>query len=214
VAPSDPKVIWVGTGEANDRNSSSWGNGVYRSTDGGATWLPQSSPPTNLLWDLDCATPTTCLIAGRGQILGTTNGGANWSLQNAGTNNDLVGIDCPGSTACFAVGYSGTILALPTGPPPPWWTQPAQPLAVPAPPGPWYLNGVKPPTATPASTHAAPWTQSTHLTPSPSGSPLPAPTQAKVSRALASLVEQIASALPSLFPSPAVRGTVGLGRPD
>lgn len=38
VAPSDPKVIWVGTGEANDRNSSGWGKGVYRSTDGGETW--------------------------------------------------------------------------------------------------------------------------------------------------------------------------------
>ena len=38
VAPSDPSVVWVGTGEANDRNSSSWGNGVYRSKDGGATW--------------------------------------------------------------------------------------------------------------------------------------------------------------------------------
>src|SRR5262249_42722229 len=38
VAPSDPKVVWVGTGEGNDRNSSAWGDGVYRSTDGGATW--------------------------------------------------------------------------------------------------------------------------------------------------------------------------------
>jgi photosystem II stability/assembly factor-like uncharacterized protein len=38
VAPSNPKVVWVGTGEGNDRNSSSWGNGVYRSTDGGETW--------------------------------------------------------------------------------------------------------------------------------------------------------------------------------
>jgi len=38
VAPSDSKVVWVGTGEANDRNSSSWGNGVYRSTDGGEKW--------------------------------------------------------------------------------------------------------------------------------------------------------------------------------
>ncbi|MBI2834588.1 MAG: hypothetical protein HYX76_09220 [Acidobacteria bacterium] len=38
VAPSDPKIVWVGSGEANDRNSSSWGNGVYRSTDSGATW--------------------------------------------------------------------------------------------------------------------------------------------------------------------------------
>jgi len=38
VAPGDPKVVWVGTGEGNDRNSSSWGNGVYRSGDAGATW--------------------------------------------------------------------------------------------------------------------------------------------------------------------------------
>ncbi|MGI8889989.1 MAG: VPS10 domain-containing protein [Chthoniobacterales bacterium] len=38
VAPSDSEVIWVGTGEANDRNSSEWGDGVYRSTDGGSTW--------------------------------------------------------------------------------------------------------------------------------------------------------------------------------
>ena len=38
VAPSDSDVVWVGTGEGNDRNSSEWGDGVYRSTDGGGTW--------------------------------------------------------------------------------------------------------------------------------------------------------------------------------
>src|SRR5215217_2875688 len=38
VAPSDSDVVWVGTGEANDRNSSDWRDGVYRSTDGGETW--------------------------------------------------------------------------------------------------------------------------------------------------------------------------------
>ncbi|PZR75662.1 MAG: hypothetical protein DLM73_04545 [Chthoniobacterales bacterium] len=38
IAPSDSDVIWVGTGEANDRNSSGWGKGVFRSTDGGSTW--------------------------------------------------------------------------------------------------------------------------------------------------------------------------------
>ena len=32
------KIVWVGTGEGNGRNSSSWGNGVYRSTDGGETF--------------------------------------------------------------------------------------------------------------------------------------------------------------------------------
>ena len=38
VAPSDSSVVWVGTGEANDRNTVTWGDGVYRSTDAGATW--------------------------------------------------------------------------------------------------------------------------------------------------------------------------------
>jgi photosystem II stability/assembly factor-like uncharacterized protein len=38
VAPQNSRHVWVGTGEANDRNSSSWGNGVYRSTDGGGSW--------------------------------------------------------------------------------------------------------------------------------------------------------------------------------
>ncbi len=33
LAPSNPNVIWVGTGEPQNRQSSPWGNGVYRSTD-------------------------------------------------------------------------------------------------------------------------------------------------------------------------------------
>ena len=36
--PTNPDVIYVGTGEANVRNSVSYGNGVYKSTDGGKTW--------------------------------------------------------------------------------------------------------------------------------------------------------------------------------
>ena len=38
LAPSDPLQVWVGTGEANSRNSSPWGQGVYHSADGGETW--------------------------------------------------------------------------------------------------------------------------------------------------------------------------------
>ncbi|MCH7715778.1 MAG: hypothetical protein IH876_06590 [Gemmatimonadetes bacterium] len=38
IAPSNPDVIWAGTGGQNNRQSTSWGNGVYRSTDGGETW--------------------------------------------------------------------------------------------------------------------------------------------------------------------------------
>lgn len=38
IAPSNPNIIWVGTGEQNNRQSTSWGNGVYRSLDSGETW--------------------------------------------------------------------------------------------------------------------------------------------------------------------------------
>ena len=38
VAPSDPNVVWVGTGEPNIRSHISMGKGVYRSTDAGKNW--------------------------------------------------------------------------------------------------------------------------------------------------------------------------------
>ncbi len=38
LAPSNSDVVWVGTGESNVRNSVSFGDGVYKSTDGGKTW--------------------------------------------------------------------------------------------------------------------------------------------------------------------------------
>ena len=38
IAPSNPNIMYAGTGEQNNRQSSSWGNGVYRSDDGGETW--------------------------------------------------------------------------------------------------------------------------------------------------------------------------------
>src|SRR5215207_347600 len=38
IFPGDTRIIWAGTGEQNNRQSTSWGGGVYRSTDAGATW--------------------------------------------------------------------------------------------------------------------------------------------------------------------------------
>ncbi len=38
VAPSDPRVVWVGTGEAYCARSSTSGDGIYKSTDAGRTW--------------------------------------------------------------------------------------------------------------------------------------------------------------------------------
>lgn len=36
--PNNPNVVWVGTGENNSQRSVSWGDGVYRSRDGGKSW--------------------------------------------------------------------------------------------------------------------------------------------------------------------------------
>ncbi|MFQ5702106.1 MAG: WD40/YVTN/BNR-like repeat-containing protein, partial [Acidobacteriota bacterium] len=38
IDPKDPLVVWVGTGENNSQRSVSYGDGVYKSTDGGRTW--------------------------------------------------------------------------------------------------------------------------------------------------------------------------------
>ena len=38
VSQKDPNLVWAGGGESNNRQSSSWGDGVYKSTDGGGTW--------------------------------------------------------------------------------------------------------------------------------------------------------------------------------
>ena len=39
VSQNNPDLVWVGTGESNNRQSTSWGDGVYKSTDGGKTWM-------------------------------------------------------------------------------------------------------------------------------------------------------------------------------
>lgn len=83
------RIIWVGTGEGNGRNSSSWGNGVYRSTDGGETWdhlgLEDSHDIPRLA--VHPSDPDTCYVAALGHLWGfnetrgvykTTDGGKTW----------------------------------------------------------------------------------------------------------------------------------------
>ena len=38
LAPSNPSILYVGTGEPNNRQSSSWGDGMFKSMDSGRTW--------------------------------------------------------------------------------------------------------------------------------------------------------------------------------
>lgn len=67
------RIIWVGTGEGNGRNSSSWGNGVYRSTDGGKKWqhlgLEQTHDIPRIA--LDPRNPDVCYVAALGHLWGT-----------------------------------------------------------------------------------------------------------------------------------------------
>src|SRR5213075_1696427 len=89
VAPSDSDVIWVGTGEANDRNSSDWGDGVYRSTDGGEKWqnvgLKNSRSIARII--VDPKKPDVAYVAAMGDLwtdggerglFKTTDGGKTW----------------------------------------------------------------------------------------------------------------------------------------
>jgi photosystem II stability/assembly factor-like uncharacterized protein len=83
------KIVWVGTGEGNGRNSSSWGNGIYRSTDAGRTWTHLGLENTHDIPRLavDPRDPDTVYAAALGHLWGanpergvykTTDGGKSW----------------------------------------------------------------------------------------------------------------------------------------
>src|SRR6185369_1341163 len=65
-------VVWAGTGEANSRNSSSWGNGVYRSNDGGGTWRHLGLEATRNIARvvLDPADSNVAYVAALGRLWG------------------------------------------------------------------------------------------------------------------------------------------------
>src|SRR5580700_3675506 len=90
VAPSDPAVVWVGTGEANNRQSSSWGNGVYRSLDAGNTWQHMGLADTHHIGRIVIhpRNPNIGYVAALGHLWGpnhergvfkTTDGGKTWA---------------------------------------------------------------------------------------------------------------------------------------
>jgi len=91
VAPSNPELVWVGTGEGNDRNSSGWGNGIYKSTDSGAKWHHMGLKESRAIRDIVVhpANPDIVFAAAAGSLWAnggerglykTINGGTTWQL--------------------------------------------------------------------------------------------------------------------------------------
>ena len=89
LAPSNPKVVWVGTGEPQNRQSSPWGNGVYRSLDGGRTWGHRGLEETHHIARIQVhpTDPDVAYVAAVGHLWGpnpergvyrTMDGGETW----------------------------------------------------------------------------------------------------------------------------------------
>ena len=89
IAPSDPDVVYVGTGEENARNSVQWGDGVYKSTDGGETWAHLGLRETFQIGHVEVhpTNPDVVYVAALGRLWGTNeergifrtkDGGATW----------------------------------------------------------------------------------------------------------------------------------------
>ena len=89
IAPSDPNVVWVGTGETFIRSNVSIGNGVYRSTDAGRTWSHMGLEKTGRIGRMivDPRNPDVVFAAALGTCYGpqpergvyrTTDGGKSW----------------------------------------------------------------------------------------------------------------------------------------
>jgi photosystem II stability/assembly factor-like uncharacterized protein len=105
--PGNPDIIWVGTGEANVRNSVRWGDGVYKSTDGGKTFtrvgLEDSHHIARIITHPE--NPDIAYVAAQGHLWGykgqrglykTTDGGETWLKLGNGLPDD-------GKTGCTDV---------------------------------------------------------------------------------------------------------------
>ena len=89
VSQSNPDLVWVGTGESNNRQSTSWGDGVYKSTDGGKSYAKMGLPTSRFINRIliDPRNNDIVLVAATGSLWGpggergvykTTDGGKTW----------------------------------------------------------------------------------------------------------------------------------------
>jgi hypothetical protein len=89
ISQKDPNLVWVGTGEGNNRQSISWGDGIYKTTDGAKTWknmgLTHSYHINRIV--IDPNDNNVVFVAAQGNLFGpggergvyrTSDGGATW----------------------------------------------------------------------------------------------------------------------------------------
>ena len=90
VATGDPNIVWAGTGESFIRSHISIGDGIYKSTDGGATWQHMGLDATGRIGRIviNPRDPNNVLACAQGNDYGpqpergvyrTTDGGATWT---------------------------------------------------------------------------------------------------------------------------------------
>jgi photosystem II stability/assembly factor-like uncharacterized protein len=89
VAPSDPRVVYAGTGQVSSRYDVAAGEGMFKSSDAGATWTPiglENSRHIGAIW-VDPRDPKRVLVAALGHVFGpnpergvflSNDGGASW----------------------------------------------------------------------------------------------------------------------------------------
>lgn len=91
---------------------------ILKTTDGGASWLGQSSGVSTSLASIECPSPAICYaLSSYGKLLRTSNGGASWSSQELSTKSSfyVAGLSCPSTQECYIVGNYGLIVATADG---------------------------------------------------------------------------------------------------
>ncbi len=116
IAPSDPNVVWVGTGEANNRQSSTWGDGVYRSLDGGTTWQHKGLRDTQSIGRvvIDPLDPNTVFVAAAGHLFGPNEERGLYRTRDGGTSwQKVLGVDA--NTGALTLQGTPTTVSRPYG---------------------------------------------------------------------------------------------------
>lgn len=111
VDPNNPNILFLGTGELNYSGDSQYGDGIYKSSLAGLSWVQVA--PGSLVGTrcsqmaIDPANSNVIYFAGNLGVFKSTNGGTNWSNLNSGTNANCLFLD-PTNTQIIYITTGGT----------------------------------------------------------------------------------------------------------